>query len=222
MCLGVQCQRQADASVRGHASDLGAAQAEPEREQPFDADRRRQPEADQDPEGCGVIRRVEGRVRLEFPGAGPIEAVSVLRGERRAHGQLAHHSRVVGLICHAACGLQRLDVDAFVDGHLRGPAACRAAQQQPDVELFAVRVEAEPARGVVTRARAVHAGFHDGGQAGLAHDPQCLAVGIHRCGCFQGSAGALAGEAAAPGIWRMHNTARSPPGPGRQAPGPIA
>jgi len=49
MCLGVQCQRQADASVRDHASHLGAAQAKPEREQPFDADRHRQLEADQDP-----------------------------------------------------------------------------------------------------------------------------------------------------------------------------
>jgi hypothetical protein len=65
---------------------------------------------------------------------------------------------------------------------------------------------------VVTRAGAVRAGFHDGGQAGLAHDPQGLAAGIHRCGCFQGSAGALAGEAAAPGIWRMHNRAGRRPG----------
>jgi hypothetical protein len=134
MCLGVQGQRQADASVCDPAPHLGAAQAEPECEQPFDADRRRQPEADQDPEGCGTVRRAEGRVRLEFPGAGPVETVSVLRGERRAHDQLAHHGRVVGLVCQPTCGLQRLDTDAFADGHLRGPAACRAAQQQPDVE----------------------------------------------------------------------------------------
>ena len=85
MCFGVQCQRQADASVRGHASHLGAAHAESEHEQPFDADRGRELEADQDGQGCRVVRRVEGRVRLEFPGAGPVEAVSVLRGERRAH-----------------------------------------------------------------------------------------------------------------------------------------
>ena len=129
MCLGVQCQRQADASVRDPAPYLGAAQAEPEREQPFDADRRRQVEADQDPAGCGAVRRAEGRVRLEFPGAGPVEAVSVLSGERRAHDQLAHHGRVVGLVCQPACGLQRLDADALADRHLRGPAACRAAQQ---------------------------------------------------------------------------------------------
>src|SRR6476646_6341415 len=73
----------------------------------------------------------------------------------------------------------------------------------------------------MTRAGAVRAGFHDGGQAGLAYDPPSLAAGIHRCGCFQGSAGALAGEAAAPGIWRMHNRAGRRPGPGRQAKGPT-
>ena len=59
MCLGVQGQRQADASVRHHASHFGAAPAEPEREQAFDADRRRQLEADLDREGWGVLRRAQ-------------------------------------------------------------------------------------------------------------------------------------------------------------------
>ncbi len=56
MSLGVQCQRQADASVRDHAPDLAAAQAESEHEQPFHADRRGQLEADVDRAGRLVIR----------------------------------------------------------------------------------------------------------------------------------------------------------------------
>src|SRR6185437_7712638 len=104
-------------------------------------------------------------------------------------------------------GGERLHVNAFMDGHLRRAAARRAAQQQPDVQQLAVRVDAELARGVMARTGAVHARSHDGGQATLTHGPKRLAVSIHYLIDFrvQRSAG---GQAATPLDQTVHTRAR--------------
>jgi hypothetical protein len=199
MRLGIRGQRQPDAPVGGHPSHLGAAEAEAEHDQSLDPDRHRQFEADQHPEWRRIVRGVEGHVGLQPPGAGPVEPVPVLRGQRRAQRQFPQDGGVVVLVGDEAGRIQRVDVDAFVDGDFRGPVTRCAEQQQPDIEELAVRVDAELARGAVARAGAAGARPEDGGQGTLAHGPQGLAIDIHEVG-FSGLSGTLAGGAADSGI----------------------
>jgi hypothetical protein len=65
----------------------------------------------------------------------------------------------------------------------------------------------ELASRAVALAGAVRARFHDGGQAGLAHGPVSLAIGIHGQGPFQASARAVAARPRLPGSGGAHEDA---------------